>query len=121
MTKKDCNTLNKVAKEMYAIAYDHGFHDGENCIADSAAVERMGKFISNLHSEASELWEAARKGRLFKDCDKTRELSCAAEELADIVIRAMDTAYALGIGIGDAIAIKSAYNKTREHMHGKKC
>jgi NTP pyrophosphatase (non-canonical NTP hydrolase) len=121
MTKKDRNVLNKVAQEMYENAVEHGFHDGENCIEDSASVERMGKFISNLHSEASELWEVARMGRLFKDCDKTRELSCAAEELADIVIRAMDTAHSLGIGIGDAIAIKAAYNKTREHMHGKKC
>lgn len=47
-------------------------------------------------------------------------LTCAEEELADIIIRAMDTAKRLGVNIGRAIAVKHAFNATRPHRHGGK-
>ena len=42
------------------------------------------------------------------------------EELADIVIRAMDTAVVLGIDLGEAIARKSEYNRQRPFRNGEK-
>ena len=58
-------------------------------------------------------------GNLLNQCDKEVRLTCGQEELADIVIRALDCAHTLGMDIGRAIALKNAYNERREHMHGK--
>jgi NTP pyrophosphatase (non-canonical NTP hydrolase) len=115
----DANALDRVAARMYQIADEHGFHEGETL--GEVELGRLAMFIANLHGECSELWEAARKGKLLDDCDKGIGLSNAAEELADIIIRAMDTARSLGISIGDAITTKAAYNKTRPYKHGKAC
>lgn len=41
-------------------------------------------------------------------------------ELADIIIRTLDTAAAWGIDIDAAIERKMAYNLTRAHKHGRK-
>lgn len=113
------DALNQVAGEVYRIAADHGFHEGE--VAGMVSNERMAMFCANLHGEASELWESCRRGGLHKDCDKDVPLSQASEELADIIIRAMDTAVALGVDIGRAIALKSRYNESRAYKHGKTC
>ena len=42
-------------------------------------------------------------------------------ELADCMIRIMDTAGAYGINLEYLIAVKMAYNKTRPHKHGRVC
>ena len=47
-------------------------------------------------------------------------LSCAEEELADIVIRVLDVSRRLGIDIMRAIAVKHTYNVTRPFRHGKR-
>jgi NTP pyrophosphatase (non-canonical NTP hydrolase) len=117
----DFAAIDRVAKRMYQVAADHGFHDGETIGKGSATVERVAIFIANLHGECSELWEAARDGTLYDKCDKGIALCNAAEELADIVIRAMDTAHGLGIPLGVAIWKKAAYNESRPYRHGKKC
>lgn len=90
-----------------------GFHSGP---------ANIGNYIANLHGEVSELWEAYRKGQLHEPCDKKTEpqLSCAAEELADIVIRCADTAKELGVDLGEAVIAKMDYNETRPHRHGGK-
>jgi NTP pyrophosphatase (non-canonical NTP hydrolase) len=119
--RMDLDAIDRVAARMYQVSADHGFHDGEVKGFQAAIVERIAIFIANLHGECSELWEAARKDALYETCDKGINLTNAEEELADIVIRAMDTAHTLGIKIGDAIAKKTAYNKLRPHKHGKKC
>lgn len=42
-----------------------------------------------------------------------------AEELADAVIRLLDTGYAMGLNIGQAIYDKMQVNAARPHKHGK--
>jgi NTP pyrophosphatase (non-canonical NTP hydrolase) len=116
MTDEQIKAINEVAEAMHANACDKGFHDTDT---DPLSVGRIAEFIANLHEETSELWSAARKGALYKQCDKPVPLTCAAEELADIVIRAMDTAVGMGIDLGSAIAAKHRYNQTRSRMHGK--
>lgn len=108
--------LNSLAQHVYEIAKAHGFHD------DDDRRERIAEFIANLHGEASELWEAWRKGNLHKPCDKAtaEPLTCAEEELADILIRTLDTAITLGVDIERAVRIKSAYNESRPHRNGGK-
>jgi hypothetical protein len=83
-------------------------------------ISRLAIFVMNLHGETSEFMTAAKAGLLDQPCDKPVPLSCGAEELADLGIRTMDTAFSLGVDLGEAIRIKSAYNQTRERMHGKK-
>jgi NTP pyrophosphatase (non-canonical NTP hydrolase) len=111
--------ISAVAKHVYNVSTISGFHEKDGDLEDSENG-RFGEFTSNLHGEVSELWEAWRKGNLKKQCDKPIPLSCAAEELADIIIRAMDTAVTLGIDIGAAIASKDSYNQTRPYKHGGK-
>lgn len=90
--------------------------------------EAVAVFCSNLHSEVSELWEAYRDGKLNAPCAKAAKMldlglppvTCAEEELADIVIRCLDTADALGVDLMRAIAAKHVYNTTREPKHGGK-
>lgn len=118
MTNEQATAIAAVASEMYSIARSKGFHDGE--IIDGQAPANFGSWCSNLHAEVSELWEAYRNHGLNRGCDKPVSLTCAEEELADIVIRAMDTAVALGVDIGQAILKKSEYNRARAHRHGGK-
>jgi NTP pyrophosphatase (non-canonical NTP hydrolase) len=114
---QDCaSALSAVALHSYKVAQISGFHDNDDDLQNG----RFGDFCANLHGEVSELWEAYRKGNLNKQCDKPVDMTCAAEELADIVIRAFDTAVTLGIDIGDAIYKKDAYNQTRAFKHGDK-
>lgn len=108
-------TLNEWAKACYDNAKAHGFHDVNNTPASLCA---------NLHGEVSELWEAFRKGTLNSPCDKASKMSepltCAEEELADIIIRALDNAAQWGIDIERAVRIKHEYNVTRPYLHGGK-
>lgn len=125
--KEDFDAVDRIASKMYEVSVTHGFHEGEVVGPEAGTVERVAIFIANLHGECSELWEATRKGRLFENCDKDFSslglsvLNNAEEELADIVIRAMDTAHTLGVQLGRAISIKTAYNRQRAYKHGKKC
>jgi NTP pyrophosphatase (non-canonical NTP hydrolase) len=122
MKISDDSVINEVAQEMYRIAFEHGFHVDSPIPGGGEAptVDRVGKFVANLHGEVSELWEATRKGKLNVPCDKPGcELTCAEEELADLAIRTMDCAVVLGVDLGAAIRKKAEYNQGRPFMHGR--
>ncbi len=114
--------LNELGEHVYQVASDHGFHD------DDADPNRFAAYCANLHSEVSELWEAWRKGKLMFPCDKAEKmrtmemlpLMCAEEELADILIRVLDTAKGLGVDMARAVYWKDRYNQTRPFRHGDK-
>ena len=101
-------------RHVHAIATSKGWHDGSGDI---------WKWLGNVHGEVSEAWEEARKPDFepqrtyYRDDGKPEGLQA---ELADIVIRVMDTAAALGIDLEAAIATKSSYNETRPMRHGGK-
>lgn len=105
--------LNEWAQAFWQNAEDHGFHEpGMN--NDPAT------WCANIHGEVSELWEAYRKGKLDEPCDKPIDLTCAEEELADIIIRAAEIAVHKGLDIERAVSIKHAYNVCRPYKHGGK-
>jgi NTP pyrophosphatase (non-canonical NTP hydrolase) len=116
-------SLNEWAREVHRIATEHGFHE------DEANPHRIAQYIANLHGEVSELWEAFRTGTLTNWCDKLEvmgelglpALSCAEEEIADILIRTLDTAIGLGItDIESVVRAKSKYNESRRYKRGGK-
>lgn len=116
-TDQHIEALNELAKAVYDNAKAKGFHD-----KDGDIVADYARWTVNIHGEVSELWEAARKNALFDSCDKEWDgcsLTCEEEELADIIIRVLDTAGARSINIGRAVDLKMRYNATRPHMHGK--
>jgi NTP pyrophosphatase (non-canonical NTP hydrolase) len=126
-------TVNNLAGLCYRNVVEKGFHSQQDSGFIKGQEEQRIRLIfavhcANLHGEVSELWEAYRNDTWTKPCDKTRAMqflglpvvTAAAEELADVIIRAFDTAVTLGIDIGEAIAAKHAYNTTRPGLHGGK-
>lgn len=107
-------TLTSIASEVHANAVAHGFHP-EGQPLDTW----LSNMCNNLTGEVSELWDAARKGGLNLPCDKPIGLTCAEEELADIIIRACDMSKRLGVDIQRAVEVKHQYNLTRPFKHGK--
>ncbi len=115
-------TITDWANAAHDLSRVNGWHEA------GLGDHRVPEFVANLHGEVSELWEAWRAGRLHAPCDKANKMSaaglpaltCAEEELADIVIRAFDNARALGVDIEHAIAVKHAFNATRPYRHGGK-
>jgi len=88
-------------------------------------IDTVAILTSNLHGEVSELWEAARKGCLDEVSDKFLSgvmdpLTNGEEEIADIIIRALDTAHWLSVDAYKATVRKLEYNDTRPFRHGMK-
>ena len=114
-----CSSLNLMAEVVYETAKSKGFHD---------APVPMSESVANIHGEVSELFESYRRGTLRLLCDKAGKmykiglpgLTCIEEELADIIIRALDTAQEHGIDIGRAVFAKDAFNRRRPHRNGGK-
>ncbi len=113
----------------------HGFRDQyrklmtpEQWEGPLGQLVRAAVFTANQHGEASEFWEAFRKGILGAPCDKTAKMeqlglpgiTNAEEEIADEIIRALDKAEAHGVNVAKAIAVKMAYNASRDFLHGGK-
>ena len=92
--------INDMARKAHLNARDKGFW---------SKPREVGTMLALIHSEVSEALEADRRG------DK----SGFAEELADIVIRVGDLAYALGVELEWQIVDKMERNSRRERLHGK--
>jgi len=76
-----------------------------------------GELIALMHSELSEALEGLRHGN--PPDDKIPEFSAAEAELADCIIRIMDTAHARKWRLSEAIIEKMIFNEGRPHKHGK--
>lgn len=108
-----------MAIAVHELAKSKGWHD-ENETEDHF-IERM---CNNAHGEVCELYEAWRNNKLHSPCDKAEgmiaPLTCLEEEMADIIIRALDASVKLGIDIRYALEVKHEFNKTRPIRHGGK-
>lgn len=98
-------TLDDLAAECHRDAVVKGFWDDR----DVDDVLSTLAELAMIHSEVSEATEAVRKG----------DAANFAEELADIVIRVMDTAEAHGVELEREVVTKMKANRARPHKHGK--
>lgn len=119
---ENCDALTDLSEHFFLVAKSKGFHD------DDQETGGMSRYVANLHGEVSELWEAYRNGILNEECDKANEmrlagcevLTCIEEELADILIRCLDTARKFNVDISRAVYWKDRFNQTRPFRHGGK-
>jgi NTP pyrophosphatase (non-canonical NTP hydrolase) len=91
-----------VIEDVHETAVAHGWHEEPTPLPVKLAL---------IHSEVSEALEADRK-HLGEDA--------VAEELADVVIRVMDTAAAHRLDLAGALFRKMAVNRQREYRHGNR-
>jgi NTP pyrophosphatase (non-canonical NTP hydrolase) len=120
--KRETNmTINEVAIMVHDNARAHGFHPEEKIEIFFANQ------CNNLHNEVSELWDCLRSGIFYNFCDKAdkmrelniKPLTSVEEELADIIIRALDISMRLNINVEEAVLNKHQYNLQRPYKHGK--
>lgn len=123
------DSFRSLAEDVYETAREKGWWNDR--LALIAAAEQIsselgryarlvveGNSLMLKTSELAEALEALRHGN--PPDDKIPEFSGVEAELADTVIRIMDTAHAGGYRVAEAIVAKMAMNKTRAHMHGGK-
>lgn len=110
-------SMKPLMRQIDAVNVANGWHEKEVTIPEHVAL---------LHSEVSELFEAYRKGALTAPCDKAEKmealgvepLSNLEEEVADIIIRALDLCSRHGLDPDEICHAKLAYNASRGYRHG---
>jgi hypothetical protein len=106
--------LKEIAKQVHKTAVEKGWWSDQ--------VERsIGDQITNFHAELSEAWEEYRTGNpICSTYIKNGKPEGFGIELADCIIRILDTCAFYGIDIQECIRVKAAYNETRPFLHGNK-
>jgi NTP pyrophosphatase (non-canonical NTP hydrolase) len=103
-------------------AKQRGFYDGD---LGEKSIARILSMLCLIHSEVSEAVEEVRRGNMITYYEELTHVDSAkpkglGSELADVMIRLLDTAEWLGIDMEEEMKVKNAYNDTRGHMHGGK-
>lgn len=114
--------------EIHEINKSKGFHDRPLCNFKASAgaepqdvnIDAVLAKLALIHSEVSEALEAAREGSFILYLDEDGKPEGMVTELADTVIRILDTCEAMGLDLERAIREKVDYNMSRERMHGGK-
>ena len=106
--------LNKLAEEVHKTAVNKGWWKPERNLPTQIAL---------MHSELSEALECYRTkckpNKIFFD-EVTGKPEGIPVELADCIIRILDTCGRYNIDIDKAIKVKMKYNESRPYRHGGK-
>jgi len=123
VTAQGRRTIREWQSEMHAIARDKGWWNNPKTGRRINPNTRIAETIALIHSEASEALEEFREGRMdlwYSESKIGPKPEGFGVELADIVIRAMDTAESLGIDLEALMMLKADYNARRPFRHGGK-
>lgn len=109
------NRINTMARDVNAWAVGKGWWD-------DGKKKTFGEQASLFHSEISEALEEYRNGHDFTEIyyGPDGKPEGIPVELADCIIRIMDTAAHYGMDLEKAIAEKMDYNANRPYRHGNK-
>jgi NTP pyrophosphatase (non-canonical NTP hydrolase) len=112
-------------RRVHALATAKGWWDDFARDAGGRAVMTTRDVLASLaliHSEVSEALEDVRVGHMltWEQGGSGGKPVGFPSELADVVIRCMDLAEALGIDLEAEIRLKHAFNETRPVKHGGK-
>lgn len=111
--------MKKLQENIHTNAKHKGFWEN-NKDMDSHIIEK----VCLIHSEVSEALECYRNGEMRTNMShgiaSIPKPSGFPSELADIIIRTLDLAEALGIDMDKEIHQKCLYNEIRSFKHGKK-
>lgn len=119
-------SIEEMGRRIHAGAVEHGFwpcrgrsdEPGEETCRCLCGARNFGEMIALIHSELSEALEAYRKDPHGKD-EHCPDFTNLEIEMADAVIRILDTSYGMGLRLGAAIEAKMTYNQDRPFKHGK--
>jgi len=106
--------LNALRDACYQNAVDKGFHD---------KTREPGTALMLIVTELAEAMEDVRDDPHFPNewtCESNGKPCGFPSELADVIIRVLDTAGEFGIDIEGAVDRKMIYNASRKYMHGGK-
>lgn len=108
--KNPATELGKLSKEIHKNSVAHGWWESNR---------EVPEILCLCHSELSEALEEFRNGRpmIYEEDGKPEEVLV---EMADCIIRILDYAAHTGYDMGEIIAQKHEYNKTRPYRHGGK-
>ena len=107
----------------WANAERSGFHDARREMEPwQADIWCSLMLMVTEIAEAAECLRDAESYDELKRCSirKGQKPEGFLSELADVVIRIMDTTEHMGVGLGDIIRAKNEYNASRPFMHGRK-
>jgi NTP pyrophosphatase (non-canonical NTP hydrolase) len=122
------STIQELQSKIHALAVEKGWHEDR----DMSNPHVVASMLCLIHSEVSEalecvrdretdLWFEGRDGQEWHGTPSKTDKPCGfPSELADVVIRCLDMAEAMGIDLGKVIELKHSYNQTRSRRHGGK-
>lgn len=103
--------LRGMAAEVRALNQEKGWYDRERSFGDE---------MVNLHGEVSEAWEAYRAHGFEEWEGKGGKPEGVGSEMADVLIRLLDSCASHGIDLFAEYRRKMAFNATRPYRHGGK-
>ena len=113
--RRTAHSLNYLAEVMHSEAKAKGWWETDRA---------MPELLALMHSELSEALEHYREkglaGCTLLEFDNNGKPIGIGSELADTIIRALDTCGRYGIPIGEILFVKYMYNRTRPRRHGDK-